>query len=49
MVKFVLVRVFQATLTLAAASFVVFALARLAGSPADTMLPMGATPANVRR
>jgi ABC-type dipeptide/oligopeptide/nickel transport system permease component len=45
MVKFVLVRVFQAILTLVAASFVVFALARLTGSPADTMLPMDATPA----
>ena len=45
MVKFVLVRVFQAILTLVAASFVVFSLARLTGSPADTMLPMDATPA----
>ena len=45
MVKFVLVRVFQAMLTLLAASFVVFSLARLTGSPADTMLPMDATPA----
>ena len=45
MVKFVLlVRVFQAILTLVAASFVVFSLARLTGSPADTMLPMDATP-----
>jgi peptide/nickel transport system permease protein len=45
MIKFTLVRLFQAILTLAAASFVVFALARLTGSPADTMLPMDATPA----
>ena len=45
MIKFTLVRLFQALLTLLAASFVVFALARVTGSPADTMLPMDATPA----
>lgn len=45
MIKFTLVRLFQAVLTLLAASFVVFALARVTGSPADTMLPMDATPA----
>ena len=45
MLKFTLVRLFQALLTLLAASFVVFALARVTGSPADTMLPMDATPA----
>ena len=44
MIKFTLVRLFQALLTLLAASFVVFALARITGSPADTMLPMDATP-----
>jgi ABC-type dipeptide/oligopeptide/nickel transport system permease component len=45
MIHFVLVRLFQALLTLLAASFLVFALARVTGSPADTMLPMDATPA----
>jgi peptide/nickel transport system permease protein len=45
MLKFLLMRFFQAVLTLLAASFMVFALARLTGSPADTMLPMDATPA----
>ncbi len=45
MITFLLIRFFQAVLTLLAASFVVFALARLTGSPADTMLPMDATPA----
>lgn len=45
MLKFLLMRFFQAVLTLLAASFIVFALARLTGSPADTMLPMDATPA----
>jgi peptide/nickel transport system permease protein len=45
MLKFLLIRFFQAVLTLLAASFIVFALARLTGSPADTMLPMDATPA----
>jgi peptide/nickel transport system permease protein len=45
MIKFILVRLFQALLTLLAASIVVFVLARLSGSPADTMLPMDATPA----
>ena len=45
MIHFILVRVFQALLTLLAASFLVFALARVTGSPADTMLPMDATPA----
>jgi peptide/nickel transport system permease protein len=44
MIKFLLIRLFQAILTLLAASFVVFALARMTGSPADTMLPMDATP-----
>jgi peptide/nickel transport system permease protein len=45
MIHFILVRLFQALLTLLAASFLVFALARVTGSPADTMLPMDATPA----
>ena len=45
MIKFTLTRLFQALLTLLAASFVVFALARMTGSPADMMLPMDATPA----
>ena len=44
MLKFFLIRFFQAVVTLVAASFVVFALARATGSPADTMLPMEATP-----
>lgn len=43
--KFTLTRLFQALFTLLAASLVVFVLARLTGSPADTMLPMDATPA----
>ena len=45
MITFTLVRLCQALLTLLAASIVVFVLARLTGSPADTMLPMDATPA----
>jgi peptide/nickel transport system permease protein len=45
MTRFLLIRGVQAILTLLVASFVVFVLARLTGSPADTMLPMDATPA----
>lgn len=45
MITFTLVRLLQALFTLLAASIVVFVLARLTGSPADTMLPMDATPA----
>jgi peptide/nickel transport system permease protein len=45
MTRFLLIRGVQAILTLLVASFVVFVPARLTGSPADTMLPMDATPA----
>jgi peptide/nickel transport system permease protein len=43
LVRFVLGRLVQAFLTLLLASFAVFALGRLTGNPADTMLPIEAT------
>ena len=41
----VIVRLLQALGTLLVASFVVFALGRITGNPADTMLPIEATAA----
>jgi peptide/nickel transport system permease protein len=45
MAKFLLIRFFQAVVTLLVASLVVFFLARVTGNPADTLLPIEATPA----
>ena len=43
--RFIAVRLAQALVTLLIASFVVFALGRITGNPADTMLPIEATAA----
>jgi peptide/nickel transport system permease protein len=43
--RFLTVRLLQALATLLVASFVVFALGRITGNPADTMLPIEATAA----
>jgi peptide/nickel transport system permease protein len=45
MSRFLGVRLIQACVTLLGASFVVFTLARVSGSPADLILPIEATPA----
>lgn len=45
MTRFLGVRITHSVITLVAASFVIFALGRLIGSPADTLLPPGAGPA----
>jgi peptide/nickel transport system permease protein len=45
LVRFLSVRLLQALATLFVASFAVFALGRLTGNPADTMLPIEATAA----
>ncbi|MBI4183302.1 MAG: ABC transporter permease [Proteobacteria bacterium] len=44
--RFVLLRLAQGLITLLVASFVVFAMGRLTGNPADTMLPIEATAAD---
>jgi peptide/nickel transport system permease protein len=45
MLRFLALRLGQAALTLLASSFIVFALVRTSGSPADLLLPAEATPA----
>jgi peptide/nickel transport system permease protein len=45
MLRYVALRLGQAALTLVASSFIVFALVRTSGSPADLLLPAEATPA----
>jgi peptide/nickel transport system permease protein len=45
MVRFLSIRILQAFLTLLGTSVMIFALARVSGSPADVVLPAEATPA----